>query len=231
MRDSHTRFLLTSFLVAVAGAFTVPQPALAAAGVPGAACTLAIGSPKTTAFIWTPPEELTAMYWKIPACTACGTSGITAKSLSFRLRWFGPCSAEATVLVVGAKPGATCAEPDTTLVLCPPATCTIAGTANAVVPCTLAFTPGSCFTGTAFAVVRFRGLGACGTHPSPGLIASTADCRSCDQFVQARNLFPDVTEWCSIGAGTETWFSIDVDCCPVTPGRSPGRGKTKTRHR
>src|SRR4029078_538791 len=110
--------------------------------------------------------------------------------LSFRLRWFGPCSAQAQVLVVGSRQGATCIEPDTTVVLCPPATYTIGSTVNPVVPYPLAFTPGSCFTGTAFAVVRFTGLGACGTNPPPGLVASTATCRGCDQFVHAANTAP-----------------------------------------
>lgn len=239
---------LPTLVVVTATLFALPRPTLATAAASGelasavagngspdptldAACSLAIGTPKTTAFIWTPPEELSAMYWKIPTCASCGAAGITAKSLSFRLRWLGPCSAQATVLVVGAKQGAACVEPDTTVVLCPPATYTISSTVNTIIPYTLAFTPGSCFTGTAFAVVRFKGLGACGTNPSPGLIASTANCRSCDQFVQAKNVFPDITEWCSIGASTETWFSIDVDCCTVTPTRSHSWGNMKTRYR
>ena len=228
-----TRCAPSLFFFVVVSAFTIPQPALAAGSAPdsvSAACTLAIGTPKTKAFIWTPPEELTSMFWKIPACAACEGSGVTAKSLSFRLRWFGPCSGQAQVLVVGSRTGANGVEPDTTAVLCPPASYPINSTVNDVIPCTLAFTPGSCFTGTAFAVVRFTGLGGCGTDPSPGLIGSTAACVRGDQFVTAAHVFPGLTEWSSIGAVTATWFSIDLDCCATAP-RPKSPRKTKTRHR
>ena len=197
-------------------------------------CTLSAGNARATSFIWTPPEELTSMAWRIPvaSCAACAPAPLLIKSLSFRLRWLFACTAQAQVLIVGAKPGTSCLEPDTTNVLCPAASYPIAGTGNASVGYTLAFIQPTCVSGDAFVLVRFTGLGRCALGgTSPGLAASTAACVPCDQFVTAANIFPNITEWCSIGASAETWFSIDADCCTFTPTRPRTWGSIKAHYR
>lgn len=195
---------------------------------------LSAGSLRTISFFFTPPEEMTSMAWKIPtaSCATCGSAGLTLKTVTFRLRWFSVCTAQAQVSVVGAKLGATCLEPDTMNVLCPPMTYSIAGIGNATVLHTLAFAPDCCVSGDAFVLIRFEGLGACaGVNATPGLGVSTAACVPCEQFITATHIYPDITEFCSIGSTQENWVSIDADCCMATPTRPKTWGSLKLLYR
>lgn len=217
-------------LVVLAGA---PVAVRAAAAQTAPACPLSIGDARGVAFIWTPPEELTSMAWKIPveSCAACASYGLWIKTVSFRVRWTGPCVATAQISIVGARTGASCLEPDTANVLCPAVPYPIAGTGNASVTYTLPVPGECCVSGDAFLFVRFSGFGGCASTISPGLAASTAGCTPCDQFVTASHIYPDLTEWCSIGATNETWFAIEADCCAATPTHRTTWGSLKTIYR
>ena len=68
-----------------------------------AACVLSPGPPNTFAYIWTPPEELKSVAWKLPiaSCTACAASGgvLNVTNVRFRMRWFKACSAQAEISI------------------------------------------------------------------------------------------------------------------------------------
>jgi hypothetical protein len=198
-----------------------------------AACLLQNGTPITTAIIWTPPEELTSFAWKVPisTCTACGSTPLTLQTLTFRIRWFNAGAAQTQISIVGAKQGTTCLEPDTTKVLCPGATYSLVATTSGTLAYTLPFTGGCCVTGPAFVFLRFSGLGSgANATTSPGLISSTLACAQCEQFATASIIYPNMVEWCSIGASRQSWFSIAADCCTITLTRHGTWGSVKTRY-
>jgi len=201
-----------------------------------ATCTLAPGSIASISFIWTAPEELTSYAWRIPvsSCAACASTGlITPRSVTFRMRWLKACSATAQVSIVGSKQGATCLEPDTTQVLCATVQQGISGTGNGTVFHTINFQGECCVPSTAFVMLRFVGLGLCGSGgTNPGLAASTAACVPCTQFVTATNIFPNSSEWCNeVGAGNATWLSLAADCCDPVPAHEQSWGTIKSLYR
>ena len=187
-----------------------------------AACTIAAGSVNSFHYFWTPPEELKTFAWRVPTAS-CGDcppgASLNLKSVRFRIRWPFACSAQAQVSIVGAMPGPGCLVPDTNQVICPAATYTIRSTVSGVAAVihNLQFSSACCVTGDAFLMVRFEGLGLCPGSVGPGLAASTAPCVSCQQFLTASNIFETLTDQCATGAANLTWFSIDADCCQVTP--------------
>lgn len=210
----------------------------AAAGEPAsatAACTLTPGTMRTVAYIWTPPEQLTAVAWKIPAasCIACAAgSGLSLTNVSFGVRWLGACSAQAQVLIVGASGTSGCLAPDTTQVLCGPTTYTISSPSASLQLHSLPIPDGCCISGDAFLLVRFSGFGQCSSlSTGPGLAASTGSCVSCAQYVTAAGIYPTMTEWCSAGAGSPMWFSIAADCCMATPTQRHSWGRLKMMYR
>src|SRR5262245_13012960 len=202
--------------------------------IPAASCTMAPGAIGTTAFFWTPPEELTSVAWKIPtsSCTTCGPNpALSLTSASFRMRWFRACSATAQISIIGASQGDTCMVPDTSRVLCGPITQPFAPVGNGNVLYTVPIPNGCCISGDAFLYIKFTGLGACATTVGPGLTAAQAPCTPCVQYVSALNIFANTTEWCSIGASGPMWFSINADCCSMTPTREGSWGSLKTLYR
>lgn len=209
----------------------VPAPEAVAA-----ACVLVPGPPNTFAYIWTPPEELQSVAWKLPigACTACAASGgvLNVTNARIRMRWLRACSAQAEISIVGAAPGPNCLVPDPTQVLCGPATYTISGVTNGSVNHTLPLPTGCCVAGDAFVLVRFTGLGACASGGvSPGLAAANTTCASCTQFVTATVIHPTSTEWCASGVANPMWFSVDTECCAATPSLGHSWGGIKTLYR
>jgi hypothetical protein len=56
-------------------------------------------------------------------------------------------------------------------------------------------------------------------------------CVPCEQFITAAHIYPDITEFCSIGSTQENWVSIDADCCMATPARPNTWGSLKLLHR
>ncbi|NOT34918.1 MAG: hypothetical protein HOP12_12210 [Candidatus Eisenbacteria bacterium] len=248
MNASYHRYPLLALLVA---AFVACPATLLAAPIAGpedeiaieaddapvvnATCTLTPGPVNNFSFIWTPPEELKTVAWKVPTanCAACAATGaVTPTSLRFRMRWLGACSAQVQFSIVGAVQGATCLEPDPTRVLCSPSNFTITGTGSTNVIHTLPIPAGCCITGNAFVLLRFTGLGACASATTgPGLAASTAACVACTQFVTALNIFTTTTEWCSVGAANPMWLSLETDCCGATPSLGHSWGTLKTLYR
>src|SRR4029453_2301984 len=129
------------FVPALAFAFASPSAAQTGIGVYDGldagepppslltACTLQPSTIASFSLFWTEPEALTHAAWKIPiaSCTACPTGRLLINSVRSRLRWFGACSAQAQVSIVGAAPGPNgCLVPDTNVVVCAPTTRTIA---------------------------------------------------------------------------------------------------------
>jgi hypothetical protein len=147
------------------------------------------------------------------------------------MRWFRACSASAEVSIVRATQGDSCLVPDPTQILCGPVTQTLVAPGNANVIYTVAVPSGCCVSGDAFLLVRFTGLAGCATGTGPGLTAAQAPCVDCEQFVTANNIFPTMTEWCSIGASNPMWFSVNADCCSMTPTRERSWGTLKTLYR
>lgn len=209
-----------------------------------ATCNFQPGAENTFSYIWTRPEELNLVAWRLPSCTACGGGGgLNVTAVTIRVRWPFACSAQATVSIVGATNVNGCLRPDTTQVLCPPRTSTIRSTIQniAVVTHPLPVTAGCCVSGDAFVVIRFSGFGACPSidGTSPGLRASTGACAPCQQYFMASNfVLPGLQEWCQPvepedGAGPDflMWMSVDANCCSVTPTTRHSWGRVKTGYR
>jgi hypothetical protein len=211
-----------------------PLPSLAPTAAQ-ATCTLEPGIRQNVSFIWTPPEELTSMAWKIPTCTACGpNAGLQPTQVTFGVRWFRPCTAQAQVRVVGAHLVNGCLAPDTTRILCAGSLQTLSAPVSGLQLHTLPFAAGCCISGDAFLFIRFTGFGKCTDFDatvSPGLAAAGGPCVGCDQYVSAANIFPDITEWCSIGASGPTWFSLQANCCAATGVGVKSWGALKTLYR
>src|SRR5262245_12947921 len=86
------------------------------AGTGAAACTLEPGPiDLSLSYAWPSPDAFRMVAWRIPraACAACPANvGLAIKNVSFRVRWFGLCTAGAEVSVVGATGAAECRLPD-----------------------------------------------------------------------------------------------------------------------
>jgi hypothetical protein len=236
------KLLLTLLLLGAPLRSGAAPAAAADAAVPGpptqvaAACTLAPGGLAAISFIWDAPEELTSFAWKIPvaSCAACASTGLVIpRAVTMRMRWLKACSAQAEVSIVGSTQGANCLVPDPSQVLCGPVTQTISGTGNATAFHVINFPNECCLPANAFVLIRFTGLGQCGSGgTNPGLAASTAACAPCTQFVTAANIFPTMSEWCTeVGATNATWLSLSVDCCSVVPAAEHSWGWIRTLYR
>lgn len=208
-----------------------PAPPPAVSG----ACLLQPGPINSFSFFWTPPEALHTMAWKIPtgSCAACPSGALNLNAVTFRMRWPIVCSATAEVLIVGAKQGVTCLEPDTTIVLCGPTSQTIARVGSGLnVLHTIPIPASCCVSGDAFLLVRFSGLGSCFSGGvGAGLAAAQGPCVPCDQFVSAFGIFETPVDLCSTDAENPTWFAIDADCCAGTPNLPESWGSVKTLYR
>jgi hypothetical protein len=236
MNRSQFHLMLLPWLIAsAAGAPGAGSAAPSGSSTASPACTLTPGAMQSVSFFWTPPEELTAAAWKISAstCDACAaTGGLTPTSVSFGVRWFRSCSALAQVLIVGARTDGGCPVPDTTKVLCGPATFTISNNRGGIKAHTLQLPGGCCISGDAFLLVRFTGFGGCSAAGlSPGLAASSGPCVACEQYVSAANIYPTLTEWCSVGAANSMWFSMETQCCLVTPVKEHSWGRLRVMYR
>lgn len=199
------------------------------------ACLLQPGPINTFSFFWTAPEALHTMAWRIPmtSCATCTSGALNLNAVTFRMRWPIVCSATAEVLIVGAKQGETCLEPDTTVILSGPTSHTIARTGtNLNVLHTLPFPANTCVSSEAFLLIRFLGLGSCnGGQIGAGLAAAQGPCVPCDQFVSAFGIFETPVDMCSTDAENPTWFAIDADCCAGTPNQPHSWGSLKTLYR
>jgi len=182
------------------------------------ACTLEPGPiDLSTSYVWTSPDAFRTLAWRIPraSCTACAANvGLAVQRVSFRVRWFGPCTATAEVSVVGATGPAGCRVPDPNQVLCGPTSYPISGVTSGGVIHTLDVAPGCCVGPEAFVVVRFTGLDAC--DPSgqltPGLTRTSAPCVNCSEDVATTVSYPTLTDWCTLTTNG-IWMQVEADCC------------------
>jgi hypothetical protein len=199
-----------------------------------AACTLEPGPISGTSYVLQPPDAFTAVAWKIPmsSCTACPSpAALDLKTVSFRVRWFGACTATAEISIVGAQPGPGCLVPDPTQVLCGPVSYSISGTAAGGVVYTLPTPSGCCVSGDAFIVIRFGGFDQCVTPSfAPGLTATLLPCVNCEEYYTSTVSAPSFTDWCSFPSAMSLWLSVDADCCIPTPALRHSWGTLKTRY-
>jgi hypothetical protein len=207
---------------APAGAASAPLEITDAASPPvvtrtSAACTLEPGPIETSfSYAWTTPDAFRTLAWRIPraSCTACAPNvGLAVKTVSFRVRWFGPCAVSAEVSVVGTTGPAGCLVPDLNRVLCGPASYEIIGFTSAGAVHTLDVPVGCCVGPDAFVLVRFTGFGACyPSGPSPGLTRTSAACVNCTEDVATTVSYPALTDWCSLTTNS-IWLQVEADCC------------------
>jgi hypothetical protein len=207
-----------------AGAASVPleifdratPPAEAKTGA--AACTLEPGPIETSfSYAWTTPDAFRALAWRIPraSCTACAPNvGLAVRKVSFRVRWFGACTATAEVSVVGATGPAACRVPDPNQVLCGPSAYPISGVASSGVIHTLDLPVACCVGPEAFVLVRFTGFDACypAGQNSPGLTRTSAACVNCTEDAATVVSYPALTDWCSLTTNG-IWLQVEADCC------------------
>lgn len=208
----------------LAGAASVPleisdaAPPPAEARVGAATCTLEPGPIETSvSYAWTTPDAFRALAWRIPraSCTACAPNvGLAVRKVSFRVRWFGACSATAEVSVVGATGPAACRVPDPNQVLCGPATYPIIGLTSSGTIHTLDVPAGCCVGPEAFVLVRFTGFDACypAGQSSPGLTRTSAACVNCTEDVATTVSYPALADWCSLTT-SGIWLQVEADCC------------------
>jgi hypothetical protein len=198
-----------------------------------AACTLEPGPIETAfSYAWPTPDAFRTLAWRIPraSCTACAPNvGLAVKTVSFRVRWFGPCAANAEVSVVGVTGPPGCRVPDPAQVLCGPASYVIVGFTSAGAVHTLDVPVGCCVGPEAFVLVRFTGLDACyPSGSSPGLTRTSAACVNCTEDVATTVSHPALTDWCSLTTNS-IWLQVEADCCGAVgvegdPGTPPRTG-------
>lgn len=209
-----------------------PAPGADRVHATAAACVLEPAPIMTSSsYTWTTPDAFSDLYWRVPApCAACGPGqSLDLKTVAFRIRWIGPCTAQAEVSLVGSTGPSGCRVPDPSQVLCGPLAYTIVGTASAGVVHTLAAPAGCCLPPDAFVRIRFIGLDACyPSGPSPGINRTTAACVPCDQYITTTVSWPTVTDWCSVGPSLGSlWVQIGADCCSAVgaePEEAPRPG-------
>ena len=188
---------------------------------PELACVLEPGPVSTgTSYYWNTPDAFTHLYWRIPQqeCAACAGQGLNPATIQFRVRWFGPCAAQAEVSIVGVTGPPNCRVPDPANVLCGPVTHPIVGTGVGSAYHTLPVPAECCLPGDAFLRLRFIGLENCypsGT-PSPGIGASSTPCVNCEEYIATAVGLPSLTSWCPIAPGlTSLWVQLESECCAV----------------
>lgn len=188
---------------------------------PGQACALEPGPVSIgSSYFWTTPNAFTTLYWRIPwqACEACGGDGLNPTTAQFRIRWWGPCTAQAEVSIVTGPTN--CVVPGSGNVLCGPVTHTIVGTASASAYHTLPLPSACCIppTGRPFLRIRFIGLENCypvGT-PSPGLGATSTLCEDCEEYIATTEALPSLTSWCPLAPNLSSlWVQLASECCAV----------------
>lgn len=197
-----------------------------------ASCVLSPGPVGASSVVFT-PEVYTAVATLVdPQSCACPlASSIVLRTVSFRVRWFEACSATAEVSVVGSTGGA-CPAPDLGRVLCGPVSHPISSAGAVGVTYTLPMPDGCCIDEPAFVLVRFTGFELCGGANTPGLVISSVfSCTPCTQYASISNLFPALTQWCSIAESLHLWFSVEADCCDATPTLPGSWGRLKTIYR
>jgi hypothetical protein len=167
-------------------------------------------------------------------CVSCPNPSILLlNSVSFRVLWPLACGATVEITVVESSGGA-CPAPLTDRVVCGPITHTISGTAGARVIHTLAMPPGCCISRDAFVLLKFIGFDQCinvnGLAPTLVLANNFGSCVPCTQYASVSNIYPPMTEWCSI-INTPLWISVDANCCDPTPTLPNSWGRLKTLYR
>ncbi len=193
-----------------------------------ATCLMEPGPIQTsTSYFWTSPDAYSDVAWLIPSCASCAPgSALELKTLSFRVRWFGACTAHATVSVVGATGPEGCPVPDVNTVLHAPVSYTISGSTGTIH--TLTLPAGWCISSPAFVLVHFLDLGSCyATGSSPGITRTSAACENCTQYVSTTVSTPTITDWCS-QATNSLWLQIEAECCTAV-GVDGGRHPSHTR--
>lgn len=197
---------------------------------PTAACVLEPGPLLASTYVSVMgPDAFTDLYWRLPvqSCQACGSNPVEIKTVSFRIRWQGPCDAHAQVRIVGVTGPSGCKTPDTTHVLCGPTLHPISGVTSAGVIHTLTIPAGCCVATDAFVQVRLLGLGDC--YPagflSPGINYTTLPCVTCDEYFTTVGI-PPATDWCLVGPNS-LWIQVADTCCTVVGvAPEPGLGRT-----
>jgi len=216
--------LLFSAAVATADVpLSVDDPGTSAA-VPrlsAGTCVLEPGPRSGTSLVWISPDDYSNVYWRIPACASCPAGeNLQLDSLSFRVRWFGACTAHVRVSVVGTIGTGNCSRPDTTHALCSPSMYTITGTGSVGIIHSLALPTGCCVPSGSFLRVEFLDLASCDAAGSlsPGLTIASNTCTACEQFYQTTVTHPGITEWCTPdSAGSNPiWLHLVADCCATT---------------
>lgn len=201
------------------------------------ACLLAPAPRIPVSYTQFAPEHYTSFAWRIPtgSCTACSApQDLIINSVSFRIRWFTACTAQAEVSIVGATGPPECRVPDPDNVLCGPALYPVSGTGSESVLYTLALPPACCVTGEAFALVRYIGTGACtpgSLGQTPGIGQADAECVTCEQYYTSSPSVPSLSEWCYLTGIRKFWMEVDADCCGVTGLEPRTWGKLKTFYR
>lgn len=196
-----------------------------------ATCSLEPGPLQASmSYAWTVPDAFSDVAWLIPrgSCAACGpTFGLELKTVSFRVRWFGACTATAQVSIVGATGAAGCRVPDPGYVQYGPASFQLVGTGSLGIVHTLPLPAGWCVGPDAFVRVHLVGFDACyPTGSSPGLARTTTACAGCSEYVSTTVSTPTLTDWCTLADGS-LWMQIEADCCgPVGVGPEPAMART-----
>jgi hypothetical protein len=242
------RRLLTAIALAVllpGSALAVPSLTVDAAApamppvIEGAtgACTIETGPIGNVSSAWQGPDFLTAIATPIQPtqCSACPSPQIlTLNSVSFRLRWLTACSATAEVSIVGATGSPGCLAPDPSQVLCGPLSYTVSGPGSVGIVHTLPLPSGCCVSQPAFVLVRFTGFESCSGGSAPGITNNTLACSPCQSWWSTVLSYPSLSDRCLEGTGaglSQTWLSVDADCCAPTPALPKSWGDVKTFYR
>jgi hypothetical protein len=177
-------------------------------------CTLESGPISSTSYRYVEPDAFTSFAVRIPSCGACPEpQTLAVRTISFRVRWFAACAAQAEVSIVRAVASGGCLAPDPTQVLCGPTLHPLVGTGSVGIIHTLTLPTDCCVSGDAFVRVRFIGLDGCSV--SPALTGTTTACVNCEAFFTTAVSTPTLTDWCTV-VPNGLWWRIESDCCAAT---------------
>jgi hypothetical protein len=183
---------------------------------PAVSCLLEPAPLTTVYYSVAAPGSFDHLAWRIPvqSCAACAPGqALDIKTVSFRIRWRGACSAQARISLIGGTGPPGCRVPDTTSVLCGPDLHTLSAPGAVTLTHTLPVPAGCCIDPDAFVLVRFFGLGLChgGGFLSPGIAGTTGPCAFCDEyFSDGPGVWPE--DWCFSGLNS-FWIQVGADCC------------------
>lgn len=216
-----------------------PHPVLTYTGPPPAqnpqsACLRGISTIGTFA-VGGETSPGTFYYTLLNPCPDC-SSGLAPRNARFYMYFDQPCVLRVRLSIVGARPGPSCAIPDTSDVLVPFFDTILSGSPGGSFGPQLyvaLFPPGMCIPpGPSYLVVQMLGR-SCDVDPIYLWAANSFGCTTpCLQYVHGGGICDGICDECDAnGTGYQFDMAVTMDCCSAVPTRPSSWGTLKVRYR